>query len=50
MTRPRTGLSWLGSRHLFKPYSYLELVAIRLAGWPDQPTHFYEVLELRRTK
>jgi hypothetical protein len=35
-------------RHLFQPYSWLELLAIRCAGWPDRPTHFYEVLELRR--
>ena len=35
-------------RHLFEPYSWLELLAIRWAGWQDQPTHFYEVLELRR--
>jgi hypothetical protein len=37
-------------RHLFVPYSYLELMAIRLAGWPDRPTHFYEVLELHRAR
>ena len=35
-------------RHLFVPYSVLELLVIRLAGWPDRPTHFYEVLELHR--
>jgi len=37
-------------RHLFVPYSFLELLVIRLAGWPDQPTHFYEVLELHRAR
>ena len=35
-------------RHLFQSYSWIELLAIRCAGWPDRPTHFYEVLELRR--
>jgi hypothetical protein len=34
-------------RHLFQPYSSLERLAIRIAGWPGQPTHVYEVLELR---
>ena len=37
-------------RHLFEPYSSLELLAIRVANWPDRPTHFYEVLELRRPR
>ena len=37
-------------RHLFEPYSSLELLAIRFLGWPDQPTHAYEVLELRRAE
>lgn len=37
-------------RHLFQPYSWLELLAIRCAGWQDRPTHFYEVLELRRAE
>jgi hypothetical protein len=34
-------------RFLFQPYSSLERLAIRIADWPGQPTHVYEVLELR---
>jgi hypothetical protein len=35
-------------RHLFLPYSRLERRLIRWLGWPEQPTHFYQILEMRR--
>ncbi len=35
-------------RHLFQPFSWIELLVLRWAGWPERPTHFYEVLEMRR--
>jgi uncharacterized membrane protein len=31
--------------HLFLPYSVLERWVIRLLGWPEQPSHYYHVLE-----
>ena len=37
-------------RHLFMPYSAPERHLIRLLGWPEQPTHFYQVLEARRCR
>jgi len=33
-------------KHLFQPYSAIERLVIRLAGWPEQPTHFYQALEM----
>ncbi len=35
-------------RHLFLPYSRLERRLIQWLGWPEQPTHFYQILEMRR--
>jgi hypothetical protein len=32
----------------FTPYSTLDRLAMRVAGWPERPTHVFELLELRR--
>lgn len=34
--------------YLFQPYSFLEKQLIRLAGWPERPTHFYQVKKFER--
>lgn len=44
------GRAYRVRRHLFGSYSPLELLAIRWAGWPERPTHAYEVLEMRRAE
>lgn len=36
------------TRHMFIPYRWLERTFIKLMGWPEQPTHFYQVLSMRR--
>lgn len=35
-------------RHLFLPYGWLERRFIKLMDWPEQPTHYYQILEMRR--
>ncbi len=35
-------------RYLFLPYGWPERLFIRLMRWPEQPTHFYQLLEMRR--
>ena len=34
------------TRWLYQPYSPADRLMIRFFGWPDQPTHFYEILEM----
>ncbi len=34
-------------KHLFIRYSAAERFAMRLAGWEERPTHFYQALEVR---
>lgn len=36
--------------HLFQSYSRLERFLIRLAGRPEQPTHFYQILKFERLR
>jgi uncharacterized membrane protein len=36
------------TRHLFVHHRWLEKTFIKLMGWPEQPTHFYQILSLRR--
>ena len=47
----RIDAAWSGrcpvSRQQFAPYSTLDRQLMRLAGWPTQPTHVVELLELR---
>jgi hypothetical protein len=33
--------------HLYLPYSRVERAVMRLLGWKDPPTHYYEMLEMR---
>jgi hypothetical protein len=35
-------------RHLYLPYTSMERAVLRLVGWTDPPTHFYQALEFRR--
>ncbi|MGB9604652.1 MAG: hypothetical protein ACPL88_02080, partial [Bryobacteraceae bacterium] len=34
--------------YLFQPYSAIERRIIRMAGWPEVPTHFYQVMKVER--
>jgi ribosome modulation factor len=34
-------------RSYFAPYSALDQLAMRLAGWAEQPSHVIELLEMR---
>jgi hypothetical protein len=42
------GSGFEANRHLYLPYSWLERRFIKLTGWPEQPTHFYQILEMRK--
>jgi len=42
------GNSFETKRYLFLPYGWFERRFIQLMGWPGRPTHFYQLLEMRR--
>lgn len=44
----RLGAMGSVQRHLFVRYSATEKLAMRVAGWEERPTHFYQALEVRK--